>query len=219
MYQENPQAPAPGPSTTVWRYMNAPTFLSLLVRNQLFFRRISDFKDEPHEGRFPREAIELLAYKVPPRIVKTAERFTSEKVCVNCWHRNRIESMAMWGVYSDEYGIAVRSTVGRLQKALQAERRTVFISNITYETVGPVFPHLYKRKEFEHEHEVRLWCDTPKSEDEGVYISVDLEQLVEGVVSHPKAKPWVVESFESLLNAYGLQRQIEQSDLNAFHRS
>ena len=36
--------------TTIWRYMDLPKFLSLLVTGRLWFAKAAQFKDDPWEG-------------------------------------------------------------------------------------------------------------------------------------------------------------------------
>ncbi|HIF9358891.1 TPA: hypothetical protein ACX6RW_004050 [Photobacterium damselae] len=44
----------------------------------------------------------------------------SKGITVNCWHSNRVESEAMWKLYSDNgKGIAVKTSVERLRSALK----------------------------------------------------------------------------------------------------
>jgi hypothetical protein len=100
------------------------------------------------------------------------------------------------------------------------------------------YPVLHKRKSFQHESEVRAvtnlllsgqFVDPNKSESEsinelpsswlelkhqgGIYLPVDLKELVEGVVVSPVLPDWYKELVESVTQKYGLDIPVIQSDL------
>ncbi|MDX5998537.1 hypothetical protein HRJ35_21940 [Shewanella oneidensis MR-1] len=62
-----------------------------------------------------RDGIEKLS-----SLMQLAFHKISKGITVNCWHSNRVESEAMWKLYSDGgKGIAVKTSVQRLHSALK----------------------------------------------------------------------------------------------------
>ncbi len=53
---------------------------------------------------------------------------------VNCWHRNKLESIAMWKLYTHgNDGVAIQSTVRRLKDSIEASpRRNFVIGSVNY---------------------------------------------------------------------------------------
>src|ERR1019366_8319927 len=103
-------------------------------------------------------------------LVRSAE-FDRTFGFVNCWHEANHESMAMWDLYSPRLGsVAIRSSVGRIKKAIEADTSTVMIGRIQYlnwATHG-AFPGnviamcLRKEQSYKHEAEVRLVMWAPQ---------------------------------------------------------
>ena len=83
---------------------------------------------------------------------------------VSCWHTNDGESAALWGLYlKSGEGVAIRSTLGKLQSTLDKSTKIYEIRNVEYRqmrNVRNITCNIYdilsrKRKSFEHEREVR----------------------------------------------------------------
>jgi hypothetical protein len=107
---------------------------------------------------------------------------------VNCWHMNEHESAAMWRLYArTKEAVAIQSTYARLRDCLPPEvnmgtveadesfgwrieqRGLVYLGEVEYIDVATeaipqqgfrLTPFMYKRKSFEHEHEVRAVIST-----------------------------------------------------------
>jgi hypothetical protein len=120
---------------------------------------------------------------------------------LNSWHINEYESAAMWKLYleSDE-GIAIQSTLGRLNKSLKDTKETIFIGKIKYidyekESIpesNQYYPFLYKRKSFEYEKELRLFLKTPSHVISG-----------DGTCLAAQLQPEHLQTIESLLRPSG----------------
>src|SRR5258706_406031 len=82
-------------------------------------------------GLWPR-ALTILQEKVPKYLIAASEKFSRKNYCVNCWHVNEGESAAMWDLYANSKGIAIRSTVGRLKKSLRPEQRKIALCKVEY---------------------------------------------------------------------------------------
>ncbi|WP_202612782.1 DUF2971 domain-containing protein [Proteus sp. G2658] len=132
--------------------------------------------------------------------------------CVSCWYQNDFESEAMWNLYSDSgKGIAIKTNVGSLANSLKKNHKVnlrigkvkylnFFDSNLKPEDClvdGSTSP-LLKRKEYEHENEVRLYL-VPQPENWDTYepipffLDIDVSTLIEEIY----ISPYVGEPFTS----------------------
>ena len=153
---------------------------------------------------------------------------------INCWHSNEYESAAMWRLYlkSDE-GIAIQSTYNKFKKSIIDDEK-VFIGKVNYidyekeyiDASNILGPFVHKRKSFEHEKEIRgIVMKWPLGEEEsldfsketitnGVQIKIDLETLIERIYVAPNAPVWFTELVDSVINRYGYNFEVIQSQLN-----
>ena len=179
----------------IWRYMPFSEFVSLLTYQALWFSKLNILQDR-YEGLIPaavkaRMAVENQPYKTwfntPehhrqidawPTWNETAVR---ELLVVSCWFESEVESQHMW----DEYGhsnesIAIKSTIGRLEKAVRRDPTISHIGRVRYvdhdvhamstHTASRAFELAFlKDRKFVHEQEVRIatlnfkspWCVAP----------------------------------------------------------
>ena len=238
MYKPHDLFVPPPSGATLWRYLDFTKFVSLLDRSGLFFVR-ADKLGDPFEGSYTKinRAMRPALYegKIPEErlselyeYVKRIRRYT----LISCWHWSAHESAAMWRLYSRERdGIAIRTTFESLVESLTGED-SVHIGTVNYvdyeETFIPenntMAPFLFKRKGFEHEHEVRALIQQTSSRDGkidlshevyevGVYQSVDLSVLVREVVVAPYAEDWLLELVTSVAGRYGLKAPVLRSSL------
>ena len=151
-----------------------------------------------------------------------------EKVVVSSWHINEYESFAMWQIFTqNSEGLAIQSTVGRLQKALEAEKDfKQYIGEVNYIDYKKeyipfddmFFPFLFKRKSFQYEREVRIIADLSEQEikiNDGLKIDVDISQLIEKIYIHPKSENWYKKLVIELVDKLGFDFEIEKSDLES----
>ena len=108
----------------LWRYLDAAKFFDFIHHQTLFFCRGDQFEDK-FEGAFTeslKHAIEK-SYQ-DNQIDFTYEEFRKrlrERVFVNCWHKSRDDSMAMWSIYGrSSCSVAITTTVEQL-KLLQVD--------------------------------------------------------------------------------------------------
>lgn len=139
----------------------------------------------------------------------------SQSPCVNCWYHSELESEAMWKLYSDSgKGIAIKTSVSSLLSAINSCPQAIplnlgkvkyldFLSKALKTedcfSDGITSP-LLKRKEYEHENEVRLYSTpqlnygewemyTPKP----MFVNIDISKLIEAIY----ISPYVNEPFSS----------------------
>jgi hypothetical protein len=204
-------------SKTTWRYLTFPSFVSVLQTKQMFFSRLEDLED-PYEGRFT----DVVKCHFPTQVVAASEQFSRHNLCVNCWHMNEYESAAMWAIYAESgTGIAIRSTIGRMKASLHVDPRDVSMCEVQYVDFSQFggcdrcFSLNLKRKSFEHEREVRLWRleADHHTQDLGVSISVDPDELIDQVYISPKAEHWLKDLVDREMVTYHLNRAAIRSEL------
>lgn len=217
---------------TIWRYMDFPKFASLISTQSLYFCQIPLLGD-PFEGSYLKtvvdgiERVKPIIAKKHPHLARTDEETRSHILTqrahtyASCWHMNEYESAAMWDLYAPGgYGIAVKSTFGRLKSAIRDVKRKVWIGVIKYLDYNSDkvnqhtlwTPMLLKRKSFEHERELRAlimdynmmgkWTYVQNSIP-GKSVSIDLSTLIEKVYISPNAPKWFNETVKSTAEAFG----------------
>ncbi|MEY4011690.1 MAG: hypothetical protein RIT22_814 [Bacteroidota bacterium] len=229
MYLTNPNIKLPeDPDTIVWKYLDLSKFLDLLLSRKLFMSRSDKFEDQ-YEGTFSEptyEEIKKLAINNPDFLdyYKTHR----EKVAISSWHINEYESFAMWQIFTqNSEGLAIQSTIGRLQKALEPEKNLKqYIGQVNYIDYKKeyipfddmFFPFLFKRKSFQYEREVRIISDTSETKihiNDGIKINVDISQLIDKIYIHPKSENWYKNLVIELVSKLGFDIEIEKSDLES----
>lgn len=222
---------------SIWRYMDFAKYVSMLESGTLWFTNAGHFEDKG-EGMFREATLKMYweesrarmekdgvldagerAHEVMRRVTKR-NRWNRDFMYINCWHRNDVESAAMWKQYllNVKEGIAIRSTVTRLKRSLAKSRKGTFVAKVRYSD-RPMFvhnsllPYAVKPMCFRFEQEVRaMYYDKFSEEDrvghvEGFAMPVDLGQLVHSIYVSPKAEKWFCSVVESVSRHFGLQRQ------------
>jgi len=212
-------------STVIWRYFSLDKFLYLILHKELYLSKIMTL-DDKKEGSRPPE-FKLLNLYVPiggvsNKYKASREALKSKQVrdnqflvsasntFVNCWSMNKSESFALWCIYTDKnYGIAVKSTIGKLKESIKSNSHSINISRVFYE---PDFTNKFsidtivKRKSefYRFEEEVRLYIS--QSDNDSLQISVDIELLITEIYFSPfmksntkiAVKEWLSTKSESL---------------------
>ena len=241
----------PPPSDAVlWRYMDFTKFVSLLEKRALFFAR-ADKLEDPFEGATPINNIKSRYTSLKPKLsdkeILMYEYLRAELrrfTLISCWHESSHESEAMWKVYSSaNSGIAIKTNFDSFVASFITDEK-IHLGKVKYidydsEKIPEddlLSPYLHKRKNFEHEREVRViiqhippeaspenlpnflsgkipaWpdiCDT------GIYHEVDLNLLIQEVVVDPSAPDWLLDLVSSVAKRYDLQVPVNKSHLAA----
>lgn len=114
----------------IWRYMSYVQLLNIFETKSLHFTRADYFEDD-FEGTVPEEK------DLPDEFFESKEddffETLKESVFISCWHINEHEHWGMWQNYSEK-GMAIKTTVGDLREALQADSQNMGIhfSNVEY---------------------------------------------------------------------------------------
>lgn len=242
MYKESPVFEKPeNENATIWRYMDFTKFVSLLDKSAPFFTR-ADRLGDPFEGSYSKANVvrrpEVYKGKIPEGTLITLSQFHRiliRHTVINCWHLSEYESAAMWKLYlkSDE-GIAVRSTFRRLKDCFKGDKFHIYIGKVKYIDYdkdwlpegNALYPFVHKRKSFEHEQELRAVIQqfryTKNGEinwdrplfDDGVYVQVDLDLLIDKIYLAPTAPKWLPELVKSVTKRYKLDKEVVQSTLD-----
>jgi hypothetical protein len=229
MYLSSPNIKLPeDPDTIVWKYLDLSKFLDLLLSQKLFMSRSDKFEDQ-YEGTFSEptfEEIKKLAANNPEFL--NYYKTHREKVAISSWHINEYESFAMWQIFTqNSEGLAIQSTIGRLQKALEPEKNLKqYIGQVNYIDYKKeyipfddlFFPFLFKRKSFQYEREVRIISDTSDTKiniNDGIKINVNISQLIDKIYIHPKSENWYKNLVIELVSKLGFDIEIEKSDLES----
>jgi hypothetical protein len=181
-----PEKPSPrdqGPirpdcrGVTVRRYLDTSKFVSLL-QSGIWLNRLDNFSDD-FEGtvsdKLQRIRYDLWEYgefegTTPPfdsrNMDAAKDKLIQKQSFVSCWRYGGIESAVFWEAYIDNGdGVAVETTLNKLQSALNNVDRDVLIGKMNYrrykgsdETFGknPVKRVFHKRFAFDDEKELRL---------------------------------------------------------------
>ena len=189
----------------------------------------SDKFDDQYEGTFSEptfEEIKKLAINNPEFL--NYYKTHREKVAISSWHINEYESFAMWQIFTqNSEGLAIQSTIGRLQKALKPETNLKqYIGQVNYIDYKKeyipfddlFFPFLFKRKSFQYEREVRIISDTSDTAitiNDGIKINVDISQLIDKIYIHPKSENWYKNLVIELVSKLDFDITIEKSDLES----
>jgi len=216
------------PDTIVWKYLDLSKFVDLLLYRKLFMSRSDKFEDQ-YEGTFSEptfEEIKKLSIDNPGFLeyYKTHRK----NVVISSWHINEYESFAMWQIFTQKSeGLAIQSTLGRIQKALDAdadyEQHIGEVNYIDYKKEyipfeNTFFPFLFKRKSFQYEREIRIISDLTSFNleiDNGLKIDVDICNLIEKIYIHPKSENWYKKLVIDLVERLGFDFTIEKSDLES----
>lgn len=264
MYEELDGINPPNDTDILWRYTNFEVFVNLLDTEALYFTRADKFED-PYEGFIPQSIMD--AYKqslesvIPTEFVEAIMKrheASRKYVMCNCWHQNVVESMAMWEKYHmRNSGVAIKTTGEKMKNSLTSEY-SIYIGKIEYiygntddaqymqnflQNDIPLakkltyFPYFQKRKEYEHEQEVRLIVDIdrfvtdaltnqtvetvdtfletglPDICEIGMPFDIDANMLIDEVIVSPYAKDWITDTLRSVVQKFGFNFDVKPSTL------
>jgi len=213
----------PEKDLTICKYMDFLKFMSLLHYEKLYFSRADRFQDKM-EGKIPEAFFnnfsndEKTAYEKIHRSYKEHKT----KTYISCWSEFHEESYAMWQIYSKTYGLAIQTTVGKLEKALSSSQAIIRkVKYVDYSSKNemvevPLAPpdgsdnlrrnfFVIKPKFYEYEKEIRAII---VSKEEELYkeLPVDLNYLIDEIIISPFASRWAADLIKDLVwNRFGFK--------------
>ena len=233
-------------SLKVWRYLDLDKFTSLLEKRALYFASARQF-DDAFEGSITRRHHEFqLKYSSNGFGVKSdfyqkhisnAFYELTRLTKISCWHINEHESAAMWQLYlSEGKGIAIQSTIGRLQSSLKPFKlkaeygeETLRIGKVKYidyrkdvmADKSMLDRFFYKRKSFSHERELRVAVSLRMAEEygvsvpeKGVFVGAKLENLISAVHLAPLVDSEFRSKIEHIVSTNDFKFPIKQSEMD-----
>lgn len=164
-------------------------------------------------------------------------------VYINCWHASETENAAMWKLYGTATGsVVVQSTYQKLVNALPEKiymnevlAGFVYVGMVQYKDYSDrkdwipggnvMYPFIHKRKEFEHEKEVRAFTWTVEGFNKnrqgtrnymprGIKADIDIGEVIETIRVQPATPVWVRQVIESLIEKYGWGLKIIPSQID-----
>jgi hypothetical protein len=244
-YEQHPVFAPASDRTPIWRYIDFTKLMSMLVSRTLFFCRsdLLDDRFEGSMSRANLRARDSIQTWLPAALhdrmkAQLAEIHEAEpkRTFINSWSMGRYESVALWRLYvGSREGVALRSTFGRLTRSLEAEPRPVHVGQVHYidYDVDPIpedhvlHPFVYKRQSFDFERELRAVVqnlDTdekghlltiPADAPPGLFVPCRLETLISTIRVSPASGAWFGPLVRSVLKTYGLDVEVEESNLLA----
>jgi hypothetical protein len=221
---------------TLWRYMSLEKLLDILRTGTLHFSPLKSFRDS-YEGTVPiawQGAVSDLS-QLPDLVGDSSKSsgwhpisivpgdgvfLTDQKiheVYVSCWHANPGESAAMWSLYAQDGGVAIKTTTEYFSDALRDCQVEVELAAVQYLEFVPGLmsgnPWAVKRPSFEHENEVRAAVREPDGNGEGLSIAVDVKTLIEEILVSPDSPKWIECVVRDVVAKYGLSKPVRQSSL------
>lgn len=158
---------------------------------------------------------------------KEAEERTRKTFFVNCWHINDYESEAAWNLYTKSDCVAISTTVQSLTTSI-SNTYDLYLASIQYydptkETIpsgNSFFAPTHKRRQYEHEKEVRIMHHCTHSlqwwKNEAMEfhrISVDTNLLIKEIWISPFSDDLLEKSVKHLANSHGLNAKIIKSTI------
>lgn len=224
----------------IWRYMDFTKFVDLLSNSKLFFCRADKFED-PFEGSIPKKIYHKRLREIESQpslfgdeqVMFERHRENSRKyVYINCWHRNEMESAAMWKLYlQSQEGVAIKTTRERVLASIKGDSYSVWsvpVKYIDYDNDDvpiptSMAPYRYKRRSFQHERELRYMIfaesiDKDGNENKplaeaGIGVPVNISVLVNTVVVSPTAAAWFVDLVEAVVKKFEYDLSVEKSSI------
>jgi hypothetical protein len=140
---------------------------------------------------------------------------------VSCWHANTVESEALWRLYCPPptAGVAIRTNVGKLWKAMDTEVSAV-VGRVHYVDFRERFADtgrdrlFFKRRSLSHENEVRIviWSRREDISNSRI-VQCDLTSLIDEVVISPFAPSWFFDVAVELASSMRLDMNFRRSEL------
>jgi hypothetical protein len=220
----------------LWRYLDLPRYIDLLIKKKIFFCRADRFED-PFEGKFNKlseeQFVNSSSEKSGASIADFLKLHSRKRMTttVNCWHQNNDENYAMWQIYSrGDFGIAIQTDFKTLKESFHVADEPVYIGKVNYfdesaETLplnGEYAPFLNKRNVYNYENEIRCCYSVEKANDEdfnwenteepnGVFIPIDLEKLIKKLYISPNSPKWFKDVVKDINSKYGIDAELIQS--------
>ena len=242
----------------LWKYLDIFKLISLISTKEIHFTRF-DKLDDGLEG-LTYEAIKLMLRTQNPPSTRDSlkhlgtddnninfiiqeeqeirkkleyEIYCSQKTqFVSCWFLNNKESLAMWNIYSEKNGVALKFKAKPLVETIIASAKSytnsdfekMYYGKVDYKNLWPYdetcdgkFNGLKKDNSYNHENEFRF-VTVVKGKHAGIHSNFklpisDIKNFDLEIISNPYIKDWQYKSLEHLLSKFGLENKLRPSDM------
>jgi len=239
----------------LWRYFDIHKFLNLIKQKRFRFTRMDQFEDAL-EG-IPFETLQKFLYldsesklnlasiilDSPTSLIRSSESKLTGRLdeilriqsshFVSCWFYEQRESMAMWNLYSNSDGVALKVSFGKLKSLLNPESAKIdiqeyFCGKVQYQNFRNQDPYandrlsklgkvsLRKDVSFSHEKEIRFVVKTNKYKSQIIGIDtepINLKELDLKVVCHPRMVEWKKNNIKQILTDARLSDSFLDSEI------
>jgi hypothetical protein len=227
----------------IWRYIDYWKLEDLIKMKALYFPSINKLKELDKLEGIPSKPMEKIFNEIDqeytlkssaasPHISefrydwKKNHREHADLVYVNCWSVSENDSLWMWKNYTKPpESVAIKSTRRKLESCFNSNDLlfTRFVEYIDHENYvsGPkhsLDSFMRKNQKFTNELELRVIFDYQFYIDEaevcdGIYESVDLNELIEQVICHPSSSDHFINHVSKLLSNNSLNINVKRSTL------
>lgn len=214
-------------SETCYRVFKKEHFIKMLRENKNTLVHVSKWED-------PYEAFLLRNDLINANDEKLSLKKLYKDIYGQCWSLNQNETDATWRIYSPEKnGVLVKTTIGKLwdgfydvnnpnahfsfsigkvtyhdEVDLLSEFRGKRIDDIISLNMEPAIQTLFlKRKEFQHENEVRLiFNDSNSYAQDGLYkYDIIAKDLIESVIADPRMDDDDYKCLKKITESYNVE--------------
>jgi hypothetical protein len=214
--------------TPLWRYLDLAKFLALIQNRNLLFSRLDKLGD-PLEGLPTRANLDAKSHlsEIERKIHIDESKGKRDTLYASCWFIGQSESAGMWRSYPGlAQGIAIKTSRKDIIKAFRRNPIKIRMSRVNYidrSREAILQDDIYsaaivKGSFYQYENELRLlhWPGDIEPNDfdafnamrfpeGGIFVEVDLNDLINEVVVSPLAPQWFFDVVRSVLMAYGFQ--------------
>ena len=227
----------------IYRYIPFWKFMHIVFQRKFYLSRGDQFND-PLEGKETKLSRNIRAtVHNDEAFASNSAYYDKNRICVaiNCWYAGDTESLEMWENFAPSPdGIAIRSTIHKLKKALSKDKNKLCIRKVEYvenhdveftKFGCPFYPFSIKiSRDFKLESEIRvIYGDGKACMDEsplynasvldevGVELNVDPSILIDTVILSPKAPDWFLNSIQTIISCLKIDLKVKNSELNVRH--
>jgi len=245
-------------NTAIWRYISLPKLLDMFQTETLFFTRADKLREfDKFEGRYftkgekdSNDAITAFHEKYPDleqlrhsramvginqQINDFHEKRLTKEIFINCWHIAPHENIAMWKIYSDVFGVCIKSNYTKLCDSFIGNdishyqiKSKIYIGTVKYIDQNTTRipkdysfrPFIHKSIEYEFEKELRCLTQHHYDDDsaphggripqEFLRAKINIQELIEKVILHPAAPDWYFKILVNLCAKYDVKETLIQ---------
>ena len=244
----------------LWKYVGIHQLLDLVLNQKIFFSRLDSFEDgvEGLTGRgiilkaftqgepLTFENINPIFEPEKQRQIIEEDKLDREEYLkdltlsqqtqfANCWFLGDREALAMWKLYSNRDGVALKFNARELTDTIIAAAKSytntdfeyLIFGSVEYKNIWPFDPFekfngkynaMKKDKSYSHESEFRFVTVVP-IDKKGTYNNFtlpigDLSSYDLEIITNPFMRKWEIDNLKKLLKPYNLETKIIPSSMD-----